>query len=224
MAHGKYLLGCFWVTVFLLFCCAQASHNHDHAHLHTRQQGNFTANATSGSAEELVKQALAALSVVNKARLENPKFNENTAAPDGLERHAAPPLDIKAFSSNSSATKRQEDGSETDTSSYSLPSEVVEAARVVAEANPPRPSGNHSSVAALTRQKYALDRNDTNAPAPLTAPDGFLGNWGRLAESAPSGGLEKRASSYWMADLPQRGYAPHAPDGYKVGASLIKLR
>ncbi|KAF3386940.1 Glucan 1,3-beta-glucosidase [Penicillium rolfsii] len=93
---------------------------------------------------------------------------------------------------------------------YLVPFELKEAARAVAELNPPSPStGNYSAM----RAKYGDKTKDTLTPAQmLRAYDGLSG----------SGTLETRESStWWMATMTQRGSSPFAPSGYKVMESLM---
>ncbi|GME48353.1 hypothetical protein CDV56_101071 [Neofusicoccum parvum] len=179
------------------------------------------------SPSDMIKQALAALAIVNKARVENPKFNRHEFQDDdaaAAARESAPPLDYRAgaaINATSLARRQAEAGAAdpvTNSSaavarSYSIPPELAEAARVLAEAAPPKPSGNHSDVARAIRERYALPANDTNAPEPLRRPEGLLGEFGVVGE----GGAEKRAAAtYWMAEMEKLGGSPFAPDGYKV--------
>lgn len=224
MANTSRMQARFWAAVLAFILCLQvgdvyghgARHAGGHTHLHARHHGEAVSNSSTSSAERLLQDALAAAAVANKARLENPKFNKNTATPRGLQRHEAPPLDITANSTGASISRRQDKTDDLLSRPYLVPSEVVEAARIVAEARPPHPSGNHSTVAAEAKLKYALGTNNTNHPTPLKSPEGLLSNWGHPSGEESPRKLAKRASGYWMADLPQRGIAPYAETGYKV--------
>jgi hypothetical protein len=163
---------------------------------------------------------------LNKARVENPAFNKHEFI-NGSQLAAlgnpAPLLDLDIVSTNSTVLKmkkRQLSNSTTTTNStnaspYSLPTEVVEAARIVAESTAQVPTGDHENVAADIRRKYSHQQADTNRPPKLKTPEGLLSEFGGGIESNVST-LSKRAYGYWMADMPQLGASPYAPAGYKV--------
>ncbi|RSL89261.1 hypothetical protein CDV31_015909 [Fusarium ambrosium] len=158
--------------------------------------------------------SLITLSDVNKARVEYPSFNKYELASDA-NMSLADPLDYSV-----NATKRRRDVSNSGEGNngtglaapYTIPSELKDAARIVAESKPQKPTGDHAQVAAKIRAKYDHKLNDTNAPSPLDRPDGLLGTFGPDVEQKTL----KRASGYWMVDMAQLGSAPYAPSGYKV--------
>lgn len=162
--------------------------------------------------------ALVQLRARNKARFENPKFNKDEFAPRPREPRPAPPLDYGA--TNSTLPRRQSSklgsNSTASSSGYSIPPELVEAARLVAESTPQSPTGDHEQVAASIRNKYGHKLNDTNAPKPLTPPGGRLHGWALPDMVANASDFQKRESGYWMVDMPHRGASPFAPAGYKV--------
>ncbi|KAK8098917.1 LysM domain-containing protein [Apiospora kogelbergensis] len=216
-------------------------HSHGHGHLH-QQRGHGTAspNSTTGitHSEAMIKQALAALSEVNKLKIEQPLFNkyeflsESDLASKG---QLAQPLDYTGSSvmntSQDANAKREEVSPLTSPSSspsrlppsktYTIPPELAEAARIVAEFKPQRPNGNHSEVAERMREKYNLKANDTNRPEKLKRPEGRLATFGdgfEGSEAIPFGlnRVNRRASGYWMVDMAQLGTAPYAATDYKV--------
>ncbi|KAI8648701.1 Pectin lyase fold virulence factor [Fusarium keratoplasticum] len=175
------------------------------------------ADTTSSDAQALVDKALSVLAVVNKDRVENPVFNENSREDPDEEYKPAPLLDydadpesIAAAASTSSRVRRSENA--TTLGSYRIPKELAEAAAAVAESTPQIPEGDHEKVAARMRTKYTPDfLNDTNAAAELQAPEG------RLSVFAGDAANEKRASGYWLIDDQQfPGQSPFSPSGYQV--------
>jgi len=234
----------------VLFCLlasvlASGSHNHHRHHhgLHHKSSGhadellarsslNTTGhNSSSNDPQELIKQALVALSVVNKARLDHPYFNNlELANSSSLERtvNTAPPLDYALGGPGQDhARKRELNSTSKDArKSYSIPQELVDAARIVAESTSQFTAGDQPEIAAQIRKKYALIVNDTNVPQQkLIHPDGLLGyepfNAQDIASNETTSHLESRqaTSGYWMGNLPQRGISPFAPQGYKVSTN-----
>ncbi|CAG9998333.1 unnamed protein product [Clonostachys byssicola] len=134
--------------------------------------------------------------------------------PAEKEPKLAPPLN---YGQNSSSARIFSSGklASNSTSPYSIPEEIREAARKVAESTPQIPKGDHSEVAAAIKQKYRSNNNDTNAPEPLEPPDGKLGQWA-TSTSNMSSKVSERDSGYWMVDMAKRGQSPFAPSGYKV--------
>jgi hypothetical protein len=172
-------------------------------------------NATA-SAESIVQMALVAVRERNRARLEHPKFNKEEFAPGPPTPELAPPLQ---YHDNSTLARRNLSSSEP-SSAYTIPPEVVAAAKEVAESTDQTPLGDHESLAAAARDKYQdKSVNDTNSPEPQGTPEGKLAAWAGLGlEPSASNGSElaKRASGYWMIDMEQRGSSPYAPAGYQV--------
>ncbi|KAH7329285.1 LysM domain protein [Stachybotrys elegans] len=146
---------------------------------------------------------------INKARVENPRFNKNKLSDNGPV-NAAPPLGEQ---NRSRAVEARSSSPEELASPYSVPSEIKEAAMLLAESIDQSPQGNHSLVAAAMVEKYRKTTSDTNDPEPLQAPYGKLGGWAPHAEQQP---LEERAAGYWMVNMAKRGMSPYAQSGYKV--------
>jgi hypothetical protein len=169
-----------------------------------------------------VRKALEALAIVNKLRLENINFNTYELADPKVSTNEAPPLDIDNPPTEEVAKKRSQ---ETGSFAYSIPEDLREAARIVAESAPPGvPEGDHEQVAASIRRKYALRTNDTNVPQQALVQReepgaaAFEGTSNLYpANGTGSDSIAKRAAdSYWMTTIQQRGSSPFAPEGYKV--------
>ncbi|OBT82398.1 hypothetical protein VE02_09582 [Pseudogymnoascus sp. 03VT05] len=215
----------------------QEKHNHAH-HLHHRASGIHNGTVGTATAEEIVQRALAALAVANKKRLQHTHFNrhEFLNASILLEPNVlAPPLDYSGGNSpNSTDIHRKRSASTNSTkssssiSSYSLPAELIEAARIVAGSPSEQTqtsAGNHSEVAAKLKLQFSRNVTDTNTPPQaLLLPDGLTS----FVEVEPqvlvssttndsTSSHEKRAAAtYWMASVDQNGISPFAPAGYKV--------
>ncbi|KAL4756197.1 pectin lyase-like protein [Aspergillus foveolatus] len=172
-------------------------------------------------------QALEALAIVNKLRMENINFNKYEFAESGVVTEDASPLDIDTPPTGEGAKKRSTNGG---SFTYSIPEGLRDAARIVAEASSPAiPNGDHEQVAASIRRKYALRTNDTNVPHQALLPKdeskGWAPEWKDNVYPAANGAeteeVVKRATdSYWMATMQQRGSSPFAPDGYKVWRNI----
>jgi hypothetical protein len=177
--------------LLLLTCCLPVvhgsghKHHPNHHHLHRAHQERAGAvavlqNATkpdnrssidAAAAASIIAQAHEAMTVANKLRLENVQYNRyeflnSTSVKTGSM--LAPPLDYTASTSNQTIYRRGDNTSTTYTNSssysYSIPSELAEAARIVAESSPPAPSSsNYAEVAARIKAKYRREVNDTNA-------------------------------------------------------------
>ncbi|TPX10950.1 uncharacterized protein E0L32_008156 [Thyridium curvatum] len=201
--------GLFFVLVLLAtginFVSAIHGHHHGrHTHLHSGIHARNDSRPSNASS--LVEEALAALSELNKDRLENPHFNTYEFRPRQSSRKLAPALDSSDLATNGTLRRRQQ-GNSTKTASYSISPELAEAARVLAEASPQIPSGNHSEVAAAIRRKYSKKHNDTNTPASHKTPEGRLSVYGD--DAGASGGTKvKRADGWWMRDMGSTGASP----------------
>lgn len=230
------------------------SGHHRHAHLHHRDaRGEQSAVATPSvshvvqqasptslsieDAQSMIQSALAVISKLNRARLEKNGASNNYGLQNATSRREASveaPLLGYSTPKESGTSKRQRRGSIEDSTnsngveySYSLPPELIEAARIVTEASPPGPTkGNPEAVASRIHQKYSSKMNDTNAPLQkLQQPNGLSMEIPSDAQMPiiakdtddDSSSLTKRApSTYWMATMKQRGTSPFAPEGYKV--------
>lgn len=235
----------FFIALFFSFGLGN-HHDHQHAHLlwkkhsalHHKRAANDTLLASNLTSPELIlARAHALVAERNKARLENPAFNKHEfGSPEELveQTRPAPPLDIDAVPLNGTLRRRQDqegEGEEEDTqadpSPYTLPPEVIEAARLVAESTPQIPTGDQADVAAAIREKYSHKLADTNRPPQLKKPEGKLSVFGDGVEygsnvtAGSSSTLSKRDDEYWMVEMAQLGEAPYAPSGYQVCAPFF---
>lgn len=110
---------------------------------------------------------------------------------------------------------------------YTIPSAVAHAAKIVAEASPQSPPDFHGVDIAEIRRKYRPQRNDTNRPAQKYAQsnglDGYVHAQAPMdsALASDSGAdesqLTKRSSAdFWLTIITQSGSSPYAQEGYKV--------
>lgn len=200
-----------------------AHHNHHHHFSRSLQTQGITSNASSP--EFIVSQALIALAKINKLRLQHPSFNIyqfQNGSETASKGRSAPLLEYGDEISNGTdvKTRRQILTSNStmngkSLAAYTIPPELIEAARVLAEANTRVPEGNHTDVANAIKAKYGHKNLDTNRPEKLTQPEGLLSTFGNGHESN-STTVSKRDLGYWMVDMAQRGSAPYASSGYKV--------
>lgn len=223
MASTLSLVVRFAIFIHLFLAIVVASHNHNHNHNHHNHQKlantvshgpRSVENKTLSDVEKLVQEAIKAAAARNKARLESPHFNKDEFASPSREPSLAPPLHIANGTSILSARGASQQN--VSSSAYTIPQEVVEAARIMAESTLQQPIGDHEAIAARIKHKYSHKLNDTNAPKHLGTPEGRLGAWALPDSVGNSSEVLKRASSYWMLNMPPLGYSPFAPSGYKV--------
>ena len=249
---------CF-LSLFLAFSPVFARHSHEGRHNQVHQvlrksslvarPGSLNGTRTNlTSPEAILERAQEIIAQKNKARLENPSFNKHEfLAPEELAKlgKPAPPLDLNALPGDNSTVaarvKRRQSHNDTtaaeaaadDKSPYTLPDEVIEAARIVAESVPQIPTGDQPDVATSMRAKYGGNSaGGSHRPAKLQRPLGGLARFGdgveyssnSTAVDAGSDGpddaashVAKRNYGYWMADMAQLGASPYTPAGYKVG-------
>lgn len=193
---------------------------------------------TLDEAKDIVSKFQEAMARANAAIRENPHRNNYTVYNKTDIQDAAKPAPYLTYDSgtniSSDATRRlrhrvvYNDTAPTNSSglSYTIPPEVVEAARLVAEAHPPDASADeYDAVVARMKEKYAPKNNDTNAmPQVLQAPSGLLEFVGNAtgtntttkSASASSATAKRAAADFWMENISQSGSSPFAPAGYKV--------
>jgi hypothetical protein len=186
-------------------------------------------------AKDIIKRAMKALAIANKLRLDNPQFNKyefQNASEIAQKYVAAPPLDYGQGNSASNISSRSNghvsshsaNSTKPITSngsySYSIPDELAEAARIVAESQP----------ISTTNLNYAVKSaplpgtNDTNAMAQaILKPDGLhgfvpngTGSTIVSLDGSDSSATKRATSSFWMENMAQNGVSPFAPSGYKV--------
>ncbi|OOQ88034.1 LysM domain protein [Penicillium brasilianum] len=217
-----------------LVTCHLSHNKHAHLHHHPRADDNpawasgtiaIPASATSISdqdAHSIVLDALKVISKHNKARVEQHGSSNHYELQDATTREEeaaqAVPLDwstsaVPLISANRRRNSLNDSADATsEVYSYSLPSALINAARIVAESSPPGPTqGDPEAIAARIQAKYRSGMNDTNVPLQkLRQPDGlsveiFAGGQRPLvvnSDDSSSSDLRKRsASSFWMATM-----------------------
>ena len=243
------------VSIFLLLITffdhglvSAATDNHVHhlpypkLHSFARRNATASGNMTLEAARLLLAQGQAAMALANARILENPRSNNYTVLNSTELEKTREPAPLLDYTNSTAATLRRRqlagngtaDGNSTATLSYTVPPELAEAARIVAEASPP--STDRSEYTALletVKAKFLPPVSDTNVMPPvLKRPSGllevvreapsvyrFAGNASDVAVASPH--IEKRdGNSWWMANIQQRGSSPFAPAGYKVSRNV----
>jgi hypothetical protein len=234
--------------VLTIFCFALSVHGHGSqhhapAHVHIPKRA-AVANVTLAEAKDVVARFQEAMTQANAAILANPRKNNYTIYTETEVKDAVKPAPLLEYdNSNSTVAQklrrsywRRQLSNETTPGnssalSYTIPPEVIEAARIVAEANPPvLSSAEYDSIVASMKERNAPRNNDTNAmPQILQNPSGLLEYVGNVtganpAVVAPTTKHKKRAASdFWMQNIIQRGSSPYAPAGYKVRFGHLSL-
>lgn len=201
-------------------------------------------NLTLVDAQRIVSSFHDAMAKANAARKERPSGNNYTLYTQTDIEEAvkpAPYLEYDTINSTVAQTLRKrllgrqlsnhtvpESGNSTSLS-YTIPPEVAEAARVLAEANPPDTSSSeYDAIVAEMKERFVPKNNDTNAmPQVLQKASGlfeFMDNTSgdvSTPTSKEKPGLRRRipASEFWMENIVQRGASPFAPLAYKVSLS-----
>lgn len=223
-----------WLLLQSLGVSASAHHSHHGLH-HRRGDRNsnihspsITASADPEDAASKVQRALTALAHVNRERVQYPNFNQysfQNASSKAAPIRDAPPLDYSPKAVQNTWLSVERSREQSGSSAYSIPAELAHAASRVAESTPQQPSGNHSAVAAMMRNKYRTEAEDTNRPPQaLMKPSGLfdLAQFGGLSVSYEANGtqsaLPKRdaPSEYWMAAMEKNGASPFAGETYRV--------
>lgn len=206
-----------------------ASHVSGSVHAVT-SSGPYAAGETSDAADT-VARALKVLKQRNKLRLKNAQhnnyklrtFSNKSSDPNSRPLDYNPKAAESSTDSNNQTIRRSSDTKEN--YRYSIPPELRETAQILAESTPPPPStGNHSTMAALMREKYGSGISNTSIPLQSyrtydSLSDIIMQNNQSVPSrnSIPKEGLRKRASSnWWIATIVQHGANPYAPSGYKV--------
>lgn len=108
--------------------------------------------------------------------------------------------------------------------SYTIPPEVVEAARMLAEAaavsSPDTLRDEYAALVARVKVTFNTPESSTNVPLQrLKRPSGLVEYvpYDELREVVQNGSAATGpASIFWQETISQRGSAPYAPAGYKV--------
>lgn len=247
----------FFLLLTVLLWMLQGSHasnhgqhySHRHRHHVAREHtvsavgsgaASFPLASRASNAEKLVKRALGAASILNKARLDNPSFNKleykrqaarkgpPPKSPSLLERADALHLDALGKPSSPMTAAEPMHGDY----EYSISPELAEAARITAESSPPtKLHDNPASTIASLRKKYGYRFNDTNTPQQVhIRPNGLEGRIfaaedelqlvSTINTTSGSNRTKRGNPTYWMANLAQQGRSPFAPSRYKVWTTL----
>ncbi|GLA96386.1 hypothetical protein AtubIFM57143_003851 [Aspergillus tubingensis] len=217
-----------------------ASQHGHHTHLHLYRRHNGTESAESdGSPKHIVEEALKALRIANKLRVENSQFNkwefqDNTSQDKGLTD--VPLSDYSDSTKNVSLAQLNRRSSINDSSAlesnpkygYTLSPAIVKAAKDVAESEKPTPWDiDYASIASKVRAKWSAGTNDTNAMVQkLSRSNGLdqytsFGQPDGLQEPTEEGVSKRDTSSYWMASVEKNGASPYAAFGYKVWRNVM---
>lgn len=223
----------------------QHDHRHDH-HRHWRRDGQPRAPSSSSSAvpststtsmslvdaQAVVNAALQAVAVMNQGRVDNPQRNKYQFGNASVtENHSPAPL-LPYTQTTGEVVRRAGSGNTTsgnaNTYAYTIPEQVAEAARLLAEASPQIPvPRNEEKIAQIVREKRK-PVNDTNMPKQvLRRSNGFgsyvSGDSNLESHSLPGSSqseLRKRSDEdFWLATITQTGESPFAPAGYKVSCA-----
>ncbi|WYZ42264.1 hypothetical protein EsH8_V_001159 [Colletotrichum jinshuiense] len=196
-------------------------------------------------ARALLAKAHAAMSVANSAIIANPRTNRLevlNATELQYARDPPPSLDYNSIGISTSNSLLALRGQLNNTASnatggepprYSVPKEIIVAARLVSEAwTPPVDDGSHADAVAALKRKHGPAANDTQMMPPmLRHPSGLVGYTDQPAAAYRYGNIstadhedivsnatptKHAAEDWWMARIHQRGSSPFAPAGYKV--------
>ncbi|CAG8040248.1 unnamed protein product [Penicillium olsonii] len=229
---------CFLVLLGWLPATSTSQHIHyNHDHLDKRR--NITeSHGTTTSAEGIVQEALKALRIANKLRVENPQPNKYELQGTGFEQRktsSVPLSDYLDSTKDALLGQLRKSGSTNGSISresspkygYTLSPALISAAKEVAESEKPSDwDVDYASIAAKIKAKWSQGSNDTNAMAQkLFRPNGLEG----YAHSEQPEGIQsqvhqekgKRDSPHWMASMEQNGASPFAEKGYQVWRNVL---
>ncbi|TGO77641.1 hypothetical protein BELL_0097g00130 [Botrytis elliptica] len=215
------------------------SHSHHERH-HLRivnRDDSIDELAGLANAETTLFEGMKAIVLANRLRLQNPQRNryEFRNASEILgSREKAPPLSYgkdNKFSNNSrnldesSSSDHKTADSPKGSYAYTLPKELVTAARVMAELNP-----QQASIPQLPTSLMSISgTNDTSVMAQALAyPDGLHG-WApsrlpslyNAQKPAQHTNIKRESSTFWMRSIEQNGQSPFAPTGYQVWRNVM---
>lgn len=251
------------LSIFIPFVYSHPD-RHSHEHLHRRFAASgkrrHPPRESSMSVEEarsLVVQAQEAMTVANAAILANPAANVHSHQNASDIREAvAPAAPLNHQSPNATLARRQVSdpalsnstfsnrARSRNTHSYTIPSELAQAAAVLAEEAPP--TINMADYARGRRMQLDLKprRNNTNAMRQkIRRPDGLNqavvddqteANQFRVTDPEPSASSvpdsgsiasgtkfrreDDRPPPYWIGNHERMGSSPFAPPGYEVSS------
>ena len=218
---------------------------HHHSHLHSQYHSHKRSSNDSShdgsdldAARKLLAAGQAAMAHANRAIIASPRPNRlEVLNSTELRRtqEAPPPLNYHNATAISLKVRNLGNGT-TEDLRYSVPNELIEAARLLSENWKPSPKDLGDSYAADVqhlKDNFMYKVNDTNMMPPILQYDSGLlkpvneppsafrysANESDIAVNVvgEEGDVHKRATSdWWMATISQRGSSPFAPSGYKV--------
>lgn len=212
---------------------------HSHHHGHKRASNSSSHNGSSlDAARELLAAGQAAMARANRAIIANPRPNRLEVLNSTELRKAQkapPPLYYRNVTTKSLKARDSGNGT-TEDLRYSVPDELVKAARLLSENWKPSSKdldGGYAADVQHLKDTFLYKTNGTNMMPPMLQYDSGLikpvneppsafrysANESDVAEHVidKATHLQKRASSdWWMATISQRGSSPFAPSGYQV--------
>ncbi|KAF4446144.1 putative glucan 13-beta-glucosidase [Fusarium albosuccineum] len=232
-----------WLRFFSLLLCMTFSvfaAGHHHSHLHSHHHGHKRASNSSshdGSSLEAARELLA-MAHANRAIIANPRPNRLEVLNSTELRKAQkapPPLDYRNATAKSLKTRDSGNGT-TEDLRYSVPDELIKAARLLSENWKPSSKdldGGYAADMQHLKDTFLYKNNDTNMMPPMHQYDSGLikpvneppsafrysANDSDVAEHVvdKNKDLYKREGlDWWMATISQRGSSPFAPSGYQV--------
>jgi hypothetical protein len=249
MFHAKMLFSVYSLIFFTPFLASAHLHQHGgskHSHFHVSRDNENVSHGDDSldKALKLLASGQAAMAIANKAIITNPRPNRLEVLNSTELAKVQTPPPLLGYHGNRTAKfleARDGKGSEGNGTErdmrYTLPDELIEAARLVSESwTPPKEDGDDYAAAVLDlKNTYKNQVNDTNMMPPMLQygsglvsrveepPSAFRygGNESDLIEPSHkvdgNEHLAKRgANDWWMATIQQRGSSPFAPSGYKV--------
>ncbi|KAL6401099.1 putative glucan 1,3-beta-glucosidase [Ilyonectria robusta] len=240
------LLSLFLLVFSTPLFASASTHHHDHSkHSHLHGSHKRSDHGSLEEARELLARGQAAMARANHAIVSNPRPNRlEVLNSTELSRARKPPplLDYSGNATASSLKFRRGDGASGNGTEgdmrYTVPDELIEAARLLSENwSPSDEDMGYDAAAAVVdlQTRFKIKVNDTNMMPPMLQygsglmapveepPSAFRysDNSSDLVE--PTGedqsgqGPQKRAASdWWMSSMDQRGFSPFAPSGYEV--------
>ncbi|KAF7946088.1 uncharacterized protein EAE97_005126 [Botrytis byssoidea] len=207
--------------------------HHERYHLKNIDRNNNINEATGlASAETILFEGMKSIVVANRLRLQNPqknryKFRNASKILSNLKK--SPPLAYghdTASSNNGSSSYHNVADPPNRSHSYTIPKELVAAARIMAESNPLLLSTSELPTSLMS----ISGTNDTNVMTQaLKHPDGLHG-WApsilpslyNARKATQHTNIKRESSTFWMGIIKQNGQSPFAPIGYKVWRSVME--
>ncbi|RSL89515.1 hypothetical protein CDV31_015856 [Fusarium ambrosium] len=240
----RFFLFLLYMTLSVFATGHQHSHS-KHSRLHSPHHSDKRASNSSShdgtsldEARKLLAAGQAAMAHANRAIIANPRPNRlevlNSTELTKAQK-PPPPLDYRNVTASSLKARDSGNGTAKDLR-YSVPDELIKAARLLSENWKPSPEdldGGYAADVQHLKDNFMYKVNDTNMMPPMLQYDSGLikhvkeppsafrysTNESDIAEPAvyKDESLRKRADTdWWMATISQRGSSPFAPSGYQV--------